>query len=121
MRQRDETDLERAKLDAPAALDDIELHQPGKPLLLELAGDQPGGERSREQRALELLGEVGQRADMVLMPMREDNPREPFLLALDEIEIGQDEVDPGIRRIGESQAEIDHDPLAAAAIEIDVH
>ena len=40
VRQRDEADLERAELDAPAALDDVELDLAGQPLLLELAGDQ---------------------------------------------------------------------------------
>ena len=47
VRQRDEADLERPELDAPAALDDVELDAAGQPFLLELAGDQPGGERRR--------------------------------------------------------------------------
>ena len=51
VRQRDEADAERPELDRPAALDDIELHLAGQPLFLELAGDQPGGERRREERA----------------------------------------------------------------------
>src|SRR3954447_16972859 len=58
---------------------------------------------------------------MVLVTMGQDDPREPFLLFLDELEIGQDQVDPRIARIGEGQAEVDHDPLPAAAVEIDVH
>src|SRR4051812_9628653 len=58
---------------------------------------------------------------MVLVTMGQDDPREPFLLFLDELEIGQDQVDPRIARVGEGQAEVDHDPLPAAAVEIDVH
>ena len=81
------------ELDASAALDDVELDLAGQPLLLELAGDQPGGERRREQRRLQLLGEIGQRADMVLVAVGQDDPGEPLLLVLDELEIGQDEVD----------------------------
>ena len=105
----------------PAALDDVELDLPGQPFFLELAGDQPGGERRREQRRLQLLGEIGQRADMILVAVGQDDPGEPLLLLLDELEVGQDQVDARIGRIGEGQAEVDHDPLAAAAVEIDVH
>jgi hypothetical protein len=39
MRQRDEADPERAELDRPAALDDVEPDRAGQPFLLELAGD----------------------------------------------------------------------------------
>ena len=58
---------------------------------------------------------------MILMAVREDDPGQPFLLILDELEIREDQFNAGIAGIGEGQAEIDHDPLAAAAVEIDVH
>ena len=58
---------------------------------------------------------------MVLVAVSQDDPGKPLLLVLDELEVGQDELDPGIVGIGEGQAEVDHDPLAAAAVEIDVH
>ena len=73
VRERDEADAKRSELDASAALDDVELHLAGKPFFLELAGDQARGERRREQRALELLGEIRQRTDMVLVPVGEDD------------------------------------------------
>ena len=79
--ERDEGDPERAELDASAALDDVELDLAGEPLFLELAGDQPGGERRGVKRRLQLLGEIGQRADMVLVPVRQDDAGEPVLLA----------------------------------------
>ena len=85
--------LNGPELDAPAALDDVELDLAGQPLLLELAGDQPGGERRRVERRLQLLGEIGQRADMILVAVGQDDPEQPLLLVLDELEIGQDEVD----------------------------
>ena len=37
------------------------------------------------------------------------------------VEVGQNQLDARIIRAGEGQAEIDDDPLAAAAVEIDVH
>jgi hypothetical protein len=58
---------------------------------------------------------------MVFVAVGEDDPRESLLLVLDELELGQDEVDSGILGIGEGQAEIDHQPLAAAAVQVDVH
>src|SRR6476620_1604484 len=58
---------------------------------------------------------------MILVPVSKDYSREPVLLALDELEVGEDELDPGIGRVGEGQPQVDHDPLAAAAVEIDVH
>ena len=86
-----------------------------------LPGDQAGGEGSREERAFELLREIGQSADMVLVTVSQDDSREPFLLHLDELEVGEDQLDPRIVGAGEIEAQIDHDPLAATAIEIDVH
>jgi hypothetical protein len=58
---------------------------------------------------------------MILVPVRQDNPCEPLLLVLDELEVRENELDSRIIGIGERQAEVDHDPLAAAAVEIDVH
>src|SRR5689334_16111290 len=58
---------------------------------------------------------------MVLMPVREDDPGEILLLVLDELQVGKDQVDAGIVGAGKGQPQIDHDPLAPAAIQIDVH
>jgi hypothetical protein len=58
---------------------------------------------------------------MVLMPVRQDDAEQVLAALLDEFQIGQDQLDAGIGRIGEGHAEIDHQPFAAAAVEIDVH
>src|SRR3546814_2603848 len=58
---------------------------------------------------------------MVLVPVGDDDALQTVELAFDEAEIGQDHVDAGIIRIGEGDAAIDHQPLAAAAVAIDVH
>ena len=57
----------------PVALDDVELDLAGQPLFLELAGDQAGGERRRVERHLQVGGEIGDRADMVLMAVGQDD------------------------------------------------
>src|SRR5439155_14999648 len=121
MRQRDEADPEWAELDASAALDDIELHVTGEPLLFELAGDQARRERRREQRRFQLLGEIGQRADMVLVTMSKHDPGKAILLPLNKLQLRQDQLDAGIGWVGEGETEVDHDPLAATAVQIDVH
>src|SRR3546814_10181183 len=69
----------------------------------------------------EIEREIGQRPDMVLVPVGDDDALQTVELAFDEAEIGQDHVDAGIIRIGEGDAAIDHQPLAAAAVAIDVH
>src|SRR3546814_6262537 len=58
---------------------------------------------------------------MILMAMGEDDAGQHLAALLDEGEIGQDDVDAGIMGIGEGDAEIDHQPFAVAAVEIDVH
>src|SRR5262245_22512729 len=81
VRQRDEAHPERPQIDASAALDDVEPDLTGQAFLLELAGDEAGCERRRIERTFELLGEIWQRADMVLVTVRQDDPRQPLLLA----------------------------------------
>ena len=58
---------------------------------------------------------------MVLMAVGQDDPDQVLHPLLDELQLGQDQVDPRIVGIGEGQAEIGHQPFAAAAVEIDVH
>ena len=121
MGERDVAEAERAEPEIAAHLDDVELDLAGQPLLLELAGDQPGGERSGVERHAEIVGEIGDGADMVLMAVGEHDAEQIGAMLLDEGEIGEDQLDPRIGRIGEGHAEIDHHPFALAAVEIDVH
>ena len=88
--ERDIGDPERVEVDRAAALDDVQLDLAGQPLLLQLAGDQAGGERRRVERHLQVGGEIGQRADMVLMPVGQDDADQVLRPLLDEFEVGQD-------------------------------
>jgi hypothetical protein len=121
MGERDVAEAERPEPEIALHLDCVELHLPGQPLLLQLAGDQPGGERRRVERHAEIVGEIRNGADMVLMAVGEDDAEQVLAPLLDEGEIGQDQFDAGIGRIGEGEAKVDHDPFALAAVEIDVH
>ena len=88
---------------------------------LQLVSDEAGGEWGRVERYLELFRKIGERTNMILMPVGEDDSGQPVALLLDELQLGQDQVVARILRIGEGEAEIDHQPLALAAVEIDVH
>src|SRR3546814_18260816 len=58
---------------------------------------------------------------MVFMAVGEDDAEQVRLALLDEGDVGQDELDPGIGGIGEGEAEIDHHPFALGALDIDDH
>jgi hypothetical protein len=58
---------------------------------------------------------------MVFVTVREDDPGEAIALVLDELQLGQDQVDAGLVRIGEGQPQVDHQPLTAGAVKIDIH
>src|SRR4051794_11164155 len=58
---------------------------------------------------------------MVFVAVSQHDSGEPFLLVFDELQIREDQFDPWIVRACEIKAEIDHDPLASTAVEIDVH
>ena len=121
VRHRGVAELEVAERQRPAHRDDVELDLLVDALLDQLAADEAGGERRRVQRHAEVGGEIGDRADMVLVAMRQDDAEQVVAPLLDERQVGQDQVDAGVRRIGEGHAEVDHHPLAAAAVEVDVH
>ncbi len=121
MGERHVADAERAELERSAELDDVELDLAGDPFLLQLVGDQAGGEGRGVERHAEIGGHIGNRADMILMAVGEDDAEQVLAALLDELEVGQDQFDARIARIGEGHAKIDHQPFAVAAIEIDVH
>ncbi len=121
MRNRHETQAERPELERLASGDHVQRDACGIALLLQLAADEPGGERRGIQRHTQILGQIGQRADMILMSMGEHDAEQIVDPVLDEAQVRQDDIDPRIGRIGKGDAAIDHDPFALAAIEIDVH
>jgi hypothetical protein len=121
VRERDVGDLERAQGDAALVLDDDQLDLVEQPGLRQLVADEVGGERRRVERHAEIRGEVGHRADVVLVRVGEDDAEQAVEPLLNELEVGEHQVDAGVVGIGEPHAEVDHQPLAIAAVEVDVH
>ena len=84
-----------------------------------------GGEAGHVDVDAEARPEFGQRADMILMGVGDDEADEILLRLLDEGEVGHDEIDARQFVAGEGEAEIDHQPFAALgrpeAVERAVH
>ena len=57
---------------------------------------------------------------MVLVGVGQHEPGEILAAPLDEARIGQHDVDAGQGLVGEADAEVDHQPAAAQAVEIEV-
>ncbi len=85
--------------------------------------------RERERRAVdgaaEAVPEVGHGADMVLVGMGEHQAGQTVAALLDELRVGQDDVDPRRGAVVEGDAHVDHQPAAVSgrsqAVEIEVH
>ena len=121
MRQRDIADAERAKLEFIQMIDHVQLDLAGDPGFFQLVGHQRGGERGGVQRNSQFLREIGHRADVILVRMGEHDPDQIGLALLDEIQIGEDQFGARVFIGAKGHAQIDHQPLAIAAIEVDVH
>ena len=121
MRHADKGEAERPDGERLGGIDDLQRHPVGDALLLQLSADQPGGEGGGVERHAQILGEVGQRADVILMPVRQHDADQIVEAFLDEGQVGQDHVDAGIARVRKGDAAVDHHPFALAAIQIDVH
>ncbi len=121
VRERDEADAERANPEIVVDIDHLDLDFIFQPLFGELVRDQPRGEAVRIERHTELGGEIGDGADMILMPVRQYDAEQVLLPVLDEFEVGHNDVDARIIVAAKGHAQIGHDPFAVAAIEIGVH
>ena len=121
MRERDQADAEGPELETVVDVNDLQVDLLLQPLFGKLVRDQARGEAVGVERHAEVGGEIGQRPDMIFMPVREDDPEQVLLAILNEFEIGHDDVDAGIIVAAKGHAEVGHDPFAVAAIEIGVH
>ena len=120
--QRDVSDLEGTNLETPVVFFDLmQLDFAKQARFLELAPHQFHRERRRIDRHAEIGCEVWHGADVIFMRMGENDSFKLLRPLLDEFEVGEHKVHPGILAARESHAQIDHQPLAVAAVEVDVH
>ena len=121
VRQREIANVERTNRKTVRPFDDVELDLVQNAGFFQLAADQVGGERRRIKRHAQFRGEIGHRADMVFMTMGEHDTDQILDPVFDEFEIGEHQVDARILVTGERHAQVDHQPLAVTAVQIDVH
>ena len=122
MGERDIGNVERADGKfAVIVLDHIHLDFTGDARFLQFAAHEFGSEGCGIDRDAQIGCEIGDRTDMILVPVSNHQSFEAVQPVLDEFEIGEDEIDAGILLTRKGHAEIDHEPPPLAAIEIDVH
>jgi hypothetical protein len=115
MRDPDELGAERPQLHGPAVWIRLtQLHRAQQSVLVELRLDQAERQAGGPDLLHACLAEqVRERADVVLVPVREQH-RAYRPLAVDQVrEVGQDQVDAEVLVAREREACIDHDGLAA--------
>ena len=117
MRDVDEIDVERAEREVPAERHDIDRNLRRARLGRAPGLEQRGGERRGVKRHFEPRPQIDQRAHMIFMGMGEHEPEEVFALLDQKADVRHDEIDAGQMLFGgKRDAEIDHDPLPAAAV-----
>ncbi len=110
-----ELERERPEIERLPGFDFVQIHL-AQLVLVELRARHRGGQRARVDRRGEVGAELaqhpGQRAEMVLVAVR-DHDRLDVGDAFAQVgEIGQDQVDPDHLRRGKAQAHVDHDETA---------
>ena len=122
MRERDIGNLERTHPEATVVfLDNVQLDRAFEVGLFQLAPDQFRRERRRVDGDAEIGREIRDRPDVVFMRVSQDDGLEVLRALFDEFEIGENEIHARILPTRKAHAEIDHQPAALAAVEIDVH
>src|SRR4029077_6261573 len=87
----------------------------------ELAPQHRGGKRRGVDRRLEPRPEIGDGAQVVLMGVGQHDADQIVAPLLDESGVRHHHLDAGHRIVGEADAEIDHQPFAGVAVQIEVH
>ena len=119
--QRHVTQSERPQLERIKVIDHVELDFVAIASFFQLFVDQLGGERGGVERHAQFLREIRHRADMILMGVGQDHAQQIGPPLLDEFKVGKNQLGSGIFGRAEAHPQIDHQPLALATIEIDVH
>ena len=121
VRHAQELDAERAGGHRLPRLDDRQAPVEIDAVLVELRFDQRQGEFRAEHGAVDAIGDVGDGADVVLVPVRQDETDDAALVGVERREIGDDEVDAEQLGLGEHHAGVDEQSFAATGDDQHVH
>ena len=108
----DRFDRKAAELDFLARADLVEDGAGSKAVLLELVLDQTDGQAGRINRHIELFEQVGQRANVVLVPVGDEQALDAVLIFEHIGEVGDHEVDAEHLFVREDEAAVDKDHVA---------
>jgi hypothetical protein len=121
MRGPDELDLKRPGLDEIPRLDDMQLGLAQQPMLDQLVLRHGQREARAINRHVDDLQQIGQRADVIFVSMREDERAHARGVRLDEPEVGDDDVHPMQALVGEHQTCINEENVLLSAQGQHVH
>ena len=121
MRHGDHLELERLETELAAERDLGDRHLVPEACVDELAAQNGGGERCRIDRRFQPRPQVRHGAEMILVGMRQHDAHQGVSALHDEGRIRHHHLDAGHGTVGEADAEIDHQPLAGRAVEVEVH
>jgi hypothetical protein len=102
-------------------VDHIQLDLVADPGLVQFFIDELGGERRGIERYTQFLREIGDCADVILVRVGQDDPDQVLLALLDEIQVCENQFGAGVLVGPEGHAKVHHQPLALAAVEVDIH
>ncbi len=123
VRDGERLDGEGARLDLLAGLDDLDMRLVEQPMLAQLdldeAAREPGAEHGGQRLAVVAQGahQEGQRADVVLVAVGEEDGAQAIGIAQHVAEVRDHEVDPGHLLLGEHQPDVDGDHVVALLVE----
>ncbi len=109
MRDADEFDLEGADVVAIARLDRHQTVRRFEAVFVQLGLNEGEGQRRAVRRSLDERQHVGNRADVVLVPMREDQRLDLPAPRLEVREIGNDQIDAEQIGLGKHRARVHDD------------
>ncbi len=115
----DQRAVERADRKALTRRHDVQRHALEADVL-ELAAQDRGGEPRAVDRAAQPLPEIGDGAEVILVRVGQHQAAKILAPRLDEARIGQHDLDPGQGLVGETDAQIDHQPLTVQPVQVEV-
>ena len=96
---------------------DVELSLIEKPMLAQLPRHQPQGQLGAVEGDVEFLEQEGQRPDVILMPVGEEDAADFAFVAFDKGKIGYNQIHPQHILVREGQAAVDDKHIVAALIQ----
>ena len=107
----DELHADRTQLEDIACTDDVELGLCRQTVLGQLVADDADGQLGAVDGGIDGAQDIGDRADVVLMPVREQDAADAILVLFQVGDIGNDEVDAQHFLVGKAETAVNDDDV----------